>query len=375
MILAATEIQKCCHFFFDVLDNKYGSLSELAILLFMLIGVNLFLRSFLKRLHLKYSAQKKPWQDSFVTALYKPISYYVSFIVITNMMDLINLRINEKHFFLEEHMHQMVIVGGIIAFGWFLMRWRKHILQFMIKRSEHQEIAMDRGKIDIVGKIAAMVILFLVLLLLLEVTGRSVTTLIAFGGVGGLAIAFASQEVIANFFSGVMIYLTRPFAIGDWIHLPERDLEGHVEDIGWYLTRIRTFDKRPVYIPNSIFSKMVVVTPSRMSHRQFKETLGIRYQDMPQVKGIIEDLRLLLEQHHEVDKHLSYDAHLHQFGSYAIEILIEAYLTRVDAKGYADLRQDLLFKIGDIVARHKAEMAFPTTTIDVPLALLQHLKK
>jgi MscS family membrane protein len=71
-----------------------------------------------------------------------------------------------------------------------------------------------------------------------------------------------------------MIYLDRPFAVGDWIRSPDRDIEGTVEDIGWRLTRIRTFDSRPLYVPNSAFTSIAVENPSRMEHRRIYETIG-----------------------------------------------------------------------------------------------------
>src|SRR5262249_46344986 len=159
-----------------------------------------------------------------------------------------------------------------------------------IARSKNHEIALDQGKIDVMDKVMTMGILFLMTLILLEISDRGMNTLIAFGGVGGIAIAFASQEIISSFFGGLMIYLNQPFAVGECVNIPERNIEGNVEEIGWYKTKIRTFKKRPIYITNSMFSKIVVVNPSRMSHRQFKEKIGLRYQDLPVIKVIMEEL-------------------------------------------------------------------------------------
>ena len=73
-----------------------------------------------------------------------------------------------------------------------------------------------------------------------------------------IAIGFAAKDLLSNFFGGLFIYLDRPFAVGDWIRSPDREIEGTVEQIGWRVTRIRTFDKRPLYIPNSVFSQISV---------------------------------------------------------------------------------------------------------------------
>jgi MscS family membrane protein len=225
---------------------------------------------------------------------------------------------------------------------------------------------MDQSKIDVMDKLLTVSILFISVLLLLEVSDRSLNTLIALSSVGGLAIAFASQEVISNFFGGLMIYATHPFAKGDWIQIPDRQIEGFVEEIGWYMTRVRSMDKRPIYVPNSIFSKIVVITPSRMTHRQFKETVGLRYSDMPALRAIKEDIKEMLQHHPAVDRNLTVSVNFHAFGSYSLDILVQANITVLDSDSYAKIRDEFLFKIADIVSKHDAEMASPMSTLYIP---------
>ena len=124
-------------------------------------------------------------------------------------------------------------------------------------------------------------------LVILQTLGISVTGVVAFGGIGGIAIGFAAQDLLANFFGGLIVYLDRPFSVGDWIRSPDREIEGTVEDIGWRVTVIRTFDKRPLYIPNSIFTTISVENPSRMLNRRIYETIGLRYRDSGKVREII----------------------------------------------------------------------------------------
>ena len=115
--------------------------------------------------------------------------------------------------------------------------------------------------------------------MILQSLGVSVSGLLAFGGIGGIAVGFAARDLLANFLGGLSIYLDRPFTVGDWIRSPDREIEGTVEEIGWRMTRIRTFDQRPLYVPNSIFASVALENPSRMNNRRIYETLGIRYED------------------------------------------------------------------------------------------------
>ena len=139
--------------------------------------------------------------------------------------------------------------------------------------------------------------LILVILTVMQLFDYSVSGLLAFGGIGGIAVGFAAKDLLANFFGGLMIYLDRPFSVGDWIRSPDKEIEGTVEDIGWRLTRIRTFDKRPLYIPNSIFASISVENPSRMSNRRIYEKIGIRYDDMSKMNTIVTEVKLMLQKH------------------------------------------------------------------------------
>jgi MscS family membrane protein len=325
---------------------------------------NFFIKALLRRLHLRFHRQHKPWQDSFVSAVYKPLSYYIWIIAIINAANIINENLMGHSFF--ESLHTLLSMTGVLAFAWFLLRWKKNVVAFMSEKSRKNEITLDAGKVDVIGKLTTIIIIFITILLLLEASNRSMNTLIAFGGVGGLAIAIASQEIIGNFFGGFMIYLNQPFVVGDWILLTDSKIEGYVEDIGWYMTRIRTFDKRPVYVPNSIFSKSVVMNPSRMSHRQIKETIGLRNRDMPALRAIILNIRKMLQDHDDIDQELRIIVSFANFGPYSLEILIDAYAKTLDSENFAYVKEDVLLKIADILVQHGADMAYPTTVIEIP---------
>ena len=135
----------------------------------------------------------------------------------------------------------------------------------------------DRATLDAVVKLLRLSVLITAFLVALQTLGFSISGVLAFGGIGGIAVGFAAKDLLANFFGGLVIYLDRPFAVGDWIRSPDREIEGTVERIGWRQTIIRGFDTRPLYIPNSTFTNIAVENPSRMRNRQIYETIGIRY--------------------------------------------------------------------------------------------------
>lgn len=358
------DVEECCDVASSILDGKFGWQKETIALIVFVVIFNLLAKWILKRLHRHFEVKKQVWKDSFVLALYAPLSTYTWFFAAVHSVNLIFPKLSSETFL--NNMHLILEVFGIICLAWFLLRWKMKLIQLVSLKSKQQEISLDRTKIDVIDKALTIIIFFFAILLILEITGRSVSTLIAFGGIGGLAIAFASQEVIANFFSGLMIYLTHPFGVGDWINLPERNIEGYVEEIGWYTTRVRTFEKRPIYVPNAIFSKIVVETPSRMSHRQLKETIHLRFSDMKVIQNIINDIVTMLNAHQHVAKDQKSTVNLEAFGTYSLDVVVTAYLTTIETEDFVEVKQEILFQIIEILEKYDAELASPITIVDIP---------
>jgi MscS family membrane protein len=126
------------------------------------------------------------------------------------------------------------------------------------------------------------------------------------------------------------------------------------------MTCVRSLDKRPIYIPNSIFSKLIVITPSRMSHRQFKETIGLRYSDFPNIEIIMKEIKAMLQANPGIDQTQSIIVRLATFGQYSLDISVSAYIPTIDNEGYMGIKEDLLLKIAAIIHKHGAEIATPS---------------
>ena len=351
----------CCEIAFNAFNGTYGWISEIFALILLVLVFNFVVKSILKRLHLHFANKHQVWADSFVKALYKPLSYYVWFFVLLRLIELIYEEFSSEK--LIGNIAVITSLGLVFAAVWFIFRWKHFVVEQMAIKHKKGELALDRGRIDVIDKLLTIIIVFLAALLVLDVLGLNINALIAFGGVGGLAIAFASQEVIASFFGGMMIYLTQPFVVSDWIVLPEKNVEGHVEAIGWYMTRVRALDKRLVYVPNSLFSKTVVINPTRMSHRPFKEIIGLRYSDKPVLKKIIAEMKDMLEHHPDIDQSMAPAIGLTSLGDYSLNIQIIAYTKETSSRGYLKVRDDLLFKLIEIIHSNGADLPFPTTTI------------
>jgi MscS family membrane protein len=201
--------------------------------------------------------------------------------------------------------------------------------------------------------------------MILQSVGISVTGLLAFGGIGGIAVGFAARDLLANFLGGLSIYLDRPFTVGDWIRSPDREIEGTVEHIGWRMTRIRTFDQRPLYVPNAIFASVALENPSRMRNRRIYETLGIRYEDVSCMQGIVADVRSMLQQHEAIDTERTLIVNFVACGPSSLDFFVYTFTKTTNWVEYHGIKQDVLLRILAIVEGHGAEVAFPTQTLHV----------
>jgi len=177
-------------------------------------------------------------------------------------------------------------------------------------------------------------------------------------------VAFAAKDLLAYFFGGMMVYLDTPFRIGDWVSSPDRSIEGTVEHIGWRLTCIRTFDQRPLYIPNAMFTTVVLENPSRMFNRRINEKIGIRYDDWQKMPGIVAQVKQMLIDHEELETDsrtliVNFDS----YGASHLEFFIYTFTKTTQWVRYHEIKQDVLMKIMAIVNEHGAEFAFPTRTL------------
>lgn len=310
------------------------------------------------RLHRRLLHTKGFWDNILVDALQLPAHVFIWLIGITFAAQIVEAQTDAPIFAIINPVRD---IGVISLVAWFLIRF--------VKRAEANILAtnkkIDKTTADAISKILRSSILITATLVALQTLGVSISGVLAFGGIGGIAIGFAAKDLLANFFGGFMLYLDRPFSVGDWIRSPDREIEGTVEHIGWRLTRIRTFNKRPLYVPNSMFATISIENPSRMRNRRIKETIGVRYDDVGHVTPILEDIREMLRTHSEIDTSQTLMVHFNEFGPSSLNFFIYTFTKTIDWATFHKVKEDVLLKTHQIIAEHGAEVAFPTTTLHI----------
>lgn len=310
----------------------------------------------LAHLRRRSAATHNRYDDALLAAIGKPFGWFVWVVAASWALELADGAFEAG---LVDEVHRLREVAVVWVLAWFAVRF--------IREVEAQVIhaAPDEGRMDVataaaIAKILRIVVLVTAVLLAMQAFGFSIASVLAFGGLGGLAVGFAARDMLANFFGALMIFLDRPFSVGDWIRSPDQEIEGTVEDIGWRLTRIRTFDQRPLYVPNATFAKLTVENPSRMLNRRIYETIGLRYDDLPVLPDIVADVERMLREHPDIDQERTLMVNFVTFGASSLDFFVYTFTKTTDWQTFHVVKQDVLFKIAQVIQSHGAEIAFPT---------------
>ena len=325
-------------------------------IIFMTLLLNYSLRMVLDRLEAKVEQTKTVWDDALFHAVRRPLSWLIWVLGIAWGAEVIASQADTGLAEIIAPIRYVAVVGLITLF---LTRFIREVESGFITQGG------DITTVNALGKLLRISVLVTAALSVLPTLGVSVSGILAFGGVGGIAVGFAAKDLLANFFGGLMIYLDRPFAVGDWIRSPDREIEGTVVNIGWRLTEIRTFDQRPLYVPNSVFATISLENPSRMRNRRIYETIGVRYDDAGKVQAIVNDVRSMLQNHPDIDKDRTLIVNLNAFAESSIDFFVYTFTKTTDWVEFHGIKERVLLEVVDIIESHGAEFAFPTSTIHI----------
>jgi len=298
--------------------------------------------------------------DSLVEAARIPLPVLIWLGGVSFALHLVHRQTGEQ---LLEYVAPARDIGVVLCIAWFLFKLIREFGNNVVAARTQQGEEVDRTTVDGLSKVSRIAVVVVAALAVMQTLGFSISGVLAFGGMGGIAVGFAAKDLLANFFGGLMIHLDRPFNVGDTIRSPDRQIEGKVEQIGWRQTIIRSLSMTPIYVPNSLFTSIVVENPSRMSHRRIRETIGLRYDDLDKMAPIVEEVKTMLDKHSDIDNTQATVVAFDQFADSSLNLIIQAFSKHTELARFHAVKQDILLKAADIIARHGAEMAFPTRTL------------
>lgn len=348
--------------FKKLLDQNWSWAIEIVIGLLLLLALTFILKHIVRVLKRKSAGKRTSFRENLDKIVFLPLNVALWMVGIVYALDNTALHFNLKTF--PNYLNPLRNATLVICLTWMILRWIKVArMQFSMRLKPK---GIDQGTILSFSKLIAFFIVLIAALLVLQIFGLNIGPLLAFGGIGAAAIAFAAKDFISNFLGGVMLHINRPFVIGDTILLYQQNqLTALVEEIGWYSTSLRDPEKRPVYLPNSFFSSSIIINISRMSHRKMFEMISIRSEDFSKVKIIVEKVNQYLKRHARLDHHLPCVAVLKGYGQSSLDLLIECYILETGYEEFLKVKQEILISAKEIIESEGAEISTPTSFVHV----------
>lgn len=305
-------------------------------------------------------------REKFFEKLHKPLAWFVMLVIIYTATSHIEFPEEWKLAPAEKFGLRMIIerlyqLFVICSVAWILLRIVDFIGLVLLKKAEKTESKQDDQMITFaVEAIKIIIVIFTVFIILGTVFNANVGSLVAGLGIGGLALALAAKESLENLLSSFIIFLDKPFVVGDAVTVG--NVSGTVEKVGFRSTRIRTVEKSFVTLPNR---KMVDAELDNLSLRTFtraKFIVGIQYSTPGEkVKNIVSDIQKFLDEHPHTNQEGT--VRFFEFGESSLNILVQYFVDTVDWKFYMQVREEINYKIAEIVKKHGSDFAFPTRTV------------
>jgi MscS family membrane protein len=333
-----------------------------AIVLTVLL-LNALINKVLGSLVTRAASLNQIWRSALIDSLTAPLRGAVWIIGLTVAVSLLTRQGGFtllSQFFLPAR--DVAVIGVAV---WFLLRAVNRIETGLQAHARNKGQELDPTAADAIGKLVRAAIIITAILVGMQTLGFSISGILAFGGIGGIAIGFAAQGLVANLFGGLTIYASRPFKVGEWIIMPGTEVMGEVQYIGWRATRVMGFDRRPFYVPNALFNTAVLINHSRMTNRRIQEYLHLRYLDIDKVQAIVADTNHMLSEHPGI-QHDFFVFNFDTCGDFALKLLLYAFTVSTDYAEYMAVKEDILLKVAAIVRKHGGELAVPTSTIHMP---------
>lgn len=342
-------------------SETYPWLWEVFITVLLTLLLAMLVRIVLGRIEQQLNKTKTLWDDALLRAVKQPAILLVWLLGANMVLEIIGRTSDAAVFDMVASVREVLVA---VLITWFVVRLVKEVEGRLLDNPEEYG-GLDTTTVHAIGKLVRIAVVITGTLVVLQTLGYSISGVLAFGGIGGIAVGFAAKDLLANFFGGLTIYLDRPFTVGDWIRSPDKNIEGTVEHIGWRQTRIRTFDKRPLYVPNATFAQISVENPSRMLNRRIYETIGLRYSDSRQVAAIVDDVKAMLQEHDEIDTDQTLIVNFNAFGASSLDFFVYTFTKTTNWVKFHEIKQDVLMRILEIVHQHDADVAFPTRTLHI----------
>lgn len=330
-----------------------------AVLLVTLIFRKIF-DTYLKRILETIAGKTKTqYDDLLVEAITTPVSAII--LTLGGYFAVKVLELPTEPYNLPKFFDVAFKIAVSILFVWMLYRLSNLLAKFMMGIFSKLDDEMARQFAPLISQAVKVTIFVIGVLVVVQNLGYSIGSVLAGLGIGGLAVALAAQDTIANLFGTFVMILDRPFKIGDWVQF--KDIDGDVESIGFRSTKVRTWSKSLKIVPNKLLTSEIIENWSKMPKRRVKMTIGVTYKSRPeQVTALRDKLEEILRNDPDVDPDY-YLVYFTDFGPSSLEFFIYYFTRSTVWKEYLEIRQRINLKFMQAVSDLGLSFAYPSQTV------------
>jgi MscS family membrane protein len=235
------------------------------------------------------------------------------------------------------------------------------VFLYVRKYVENTPGKLDDQVLPILEKLVVFIIILGGIFQILNQLEVNITALIAGVSIGGLALALAAQDTVKNFIGSAMIFIDKPFQVGDYIETSQ--YAGTVEEVGFRSVRLRNIDRSVISVPNGHVANDTIVNLGLRPMRRIQLTIGVTYNTPPdRVQLFIETLRQMVERHPNTSK-TDYLIYFHDLGSSSMNIFFRVYIFSATFAEELAIREELVFGIIELAEKIGVSFAFPSTSV------------
>lgn len=315
------------------------------------------------RLKTLFSKTRFKYDEMVVEAVSKPLnalvligSVYIAWIIIQTDVEISEYFVNL--------FAQTFKIGMGCTLVWAAYRLVDVFATFIDERASASDGAMRGQFVPVIKSSLRIFTLIVGVLTVLATMNVDITAMLGGLGIGGIAIALAAQDSVGNFIGTLSIFTDRPFKVGDWIQVGDR-IDGDVEQIGFRSTKVRTWPKTLMSIPNKLLATEIIDNWSRMPKRRIKMTVGVTYSTTPeQMEELLGRIKELLKNDEGVDQDF-YIVRFTEFGASSLDVFLYYFTRSIKWDEHLAVRERVNLNIMRTINDMGLSIAFPTRSIHV----------
>ena len=304
------------------------------------------------------SKTKVQWDDKIADAIERPVG-----LLVASLFWIASLRILQFSGMMLTVMSLVAQVILSIAMIWMIYKLTEVLTDHLKTLAARSDSALDDHLVPLINRALKIFIVIIGILVMFQNLGINVMSVLAGLGLGGLAFALAARDMCANLFGSVMIFLDRPFSIGDWVLIGEN--EGTVEDIGFRSTRVRTFYNSVISIPNATVANADIDNMGAREFRRIKAFFGLTYDTPPEkMEAFLEGVKNIVEANEYTRKDY-YHVVFNGYGNSSLDVMLYCFLKVPDWATELVERQNIYLEILRLASEIGVDFAYPTQSLHI----------